>query len=214
MSKGFYYFTFMLLFNSCMSPTDDKGQIKKCFAKYKLAILTKDGENGVGCVDSATINFYSTTLYKIIKFDSLQIENEPAIDKYTILKVRQNFPEDSILQMDGKGLLLALMNKGFAGNLNIAEYKLGNIKIGNDTAIAEKVINGKRSPFIFRFRKESGSWKLCSFSPSEHEGYNWGIKQAISKSKLSEDNYILNYIETTSISKKIKKNIWNPLTRK
>jgi hypothetical protein len=206
MLKGFPFLLFVPFFNSCSSSINDNELIKKCFAKYKLAILAKDGKSGVECVDSATINFYSSTLYKVIKFDSLQIEKLPTIDKYTILKIRQNFPQDSIVQMDGKSLLLSLINKGFAGNSNIAEYELGNAKIINDSAIVEKVINGKRTPFIFRFRKEAKSWKLCTFSAFEQIGYNWGIKNAIVKSKLSEDSYILNYIETTSVSKKLFRN--------
>lgn len=213
MPKDFHFFLFILLLNSCSSPNNDTEQIKKCFAKYKSAILTKDGKSGVECVDSATINFYSATLNKIIDFDSLQIENESAIDKYTILKVRQNFPEDSIMQMDGKSLLQSLMSKGLAGNSNIAKYELGNIKIDNDSAIAEKIIEGKRTSFTLRFNKEKSIWKISIFSPREYETYNWGIKLAISKSKLSEDNYILNYIETTSVSK-LKIDIWHPLKAK
>ncbi len=213
MSKGLLLFLIILLLNSCISPNNDNEQIKKCFAKYKSAILTKDGKNGVDCVDSATINFYSATLNKIIKFDSLQIENESTIDKYTILKVRQNLPEDSIMQMDGKTLLQSLMSKGLAGNLNIAKYELGNIKIYNDSAITERIIEGKRSSFTFRFNKENSIWKISIFSAREHETYNWGIKQAILKSKLSEDAYIQNYIETTSVSK-LEINIWHPLKTK
>ncbi|MEO6732893.1 MAG: hypothetical protein ABIN01_16840 [Ferruginibacter sp.] len=214
MSKSFFLFIIScLLLTSCKAPNNDNKQIKECFAQYRSAILNKNGNAGVECVDSTTINFYSATLYKIINFDSLQIESEQTIDKFTILKVRQNFPEDSIMQMNGKSLLRFLMNKGFAGNSQIAKYELGGIKIDNDSAIVERIVEGKLSPFIFRFNKEEGSWKLSIFSAREYEIYNWGIKQAIIKSKLSEDNYIENFIETTSGSN-LKKNIWHPLKLK
>lgn len=96
------------------------------------------------------------------------------------------------------------------GNSNISLYDIGNIQIDNDTASVEKIIKGKGSQFVFKFYKENNGWKLSTFSPREQELYNWGIKQSILKSKLSEDRYILNFIETTS-GKKLKNDIWNPL---
>jgi hypothetical protein len=213
MPKNFLFFLVILLSNSCISSGNDGEQIKECFSKYKSAILTKDGNKGIECVDSATINFYSTTLHKSIEFDSLQIENEPAIEKLTILKVRQNFPEDSIMQMDGTSLLKSLINKGLAGNSNIAKYELGNAKIDNDSAIVEKIIEGKRTVFVFRFNKEKSVWRLSTFSAREHEIYNLGIQQSILKSKLSEHNFIIDFIETTS-GMKLKENIWHPLKTK
>jgi len=210
MSKSLLALLFIVLLYSCVSPNYDNEQIKQCFNKYKAAILNKDGTKGVECVDSMTLNFYSATLYKIINFDSVPIANEPTINKYTILKVRQIFTEDSIMQMDGKSLLRILMDKGFAGNNNIDKYELGNIEIDNDSAIVEKIIEGRKSPFTFRFNKEKSNWKLSVFSAREHDTYNRGIQQAILKSKLSEDNFILNYIENNSGSM-LKKNIWHPI---
>jgi hypothetical protein len=211
MSKYVILSITVIFFHSCRLSSDENKQIRQCFATYKEAIIECQGNLGVECVDSKTINYYLQTLKKVIEYDSLQIEAEPTIDKYTILKIRQNIPYDSIIHLNAKSLLAHLINHGIAGNSNISMYDIGKVQISYDSARAEKVIGGKASNFFFRFHKENNSWKLSVFSPLEHELYNWGIKQAIIKSKLPEDLYILKYIETTSLSK-AKNDLWHPLT--
>jgi hypothetical protein len=213
MSKSAILFFIVLFFQSCIFSANDNEKIRTCFANYKKAILNCQGKIGLECVDSKTIDYYSRTLRKVIEFDSLQIENELPIDKYTILKIRQNIPYDSIIHLDGKSLLESLINHGMAGNSNISLYDIGNIQIANDTATVEKIIGGKATQFVFKFYKENDDWKLSIFSPREHELYNWGIKQSILKSKLSDTEYILNYIDTTSKGE-LKKDIWHPLLPK
>jgi hypothetical protein len=210
MLRAILLFFVLFYFSACNFSAGDNEQIKRCFANYKKAILSRQGKLGIECVDSKTINYYSQTLQKVIKYDSLQLETVSPIDKYIILKIRQNIPYDSIVRLDGKSLLANLINHGISGNLNISLYNIDDIQIEGDSASAEKVINGKRSPNRYKFYKEGNSWKFSVFSQSEYELYNWGIKQSIQKSNLSEDEFILNYIKTTS-QHKLKDNIWHPL---
>jgi hypothetical protein len=200
----------VVFLQSCQFSEKDNEQIRKCFADYKKAIITHQGKLGIECVDSKSIDYYAVTLRKVIEFDSLQIENQPPIDKYTILQIRQSVPYDSILQMDGKNLLIYLIDHAKAGNGNISEYEIGNIQIDHDTATVEKIIKGKATQFVYKFYKENNGWKLSTFSPREHKLYNLGIKYSIIRSKLPEDQFILNYIDTTSKTK-LKDNIWHPL---
>ena len=209
--KKFFYILIISLFQCCSSSRTDSEKIKECFEKYKKAIVNQDGKIGIECVDSKTIAYYDNMIKKIRTSDSIEVEKETPYNKLTILKVRQSAKKESLLTMNGKDLLSYLITQGKAGSSTISEQEIDSIKIENNDATAERFVNGKRTPFAYAFYKEQNEWKL--YMAGLIPVHNSGLKYSISQSGLSENEYILKFIEQTSGSKPTN-DIWNVLTSK
>jgi hypothetical protein len=210
MNKFSTFLLAVLIFTSCKISGNDSDNIKICFSKYKKSISDRDGKSLLECVDVKTFSFYARSLNEAIKYDSLEIEKLSVFNKYMIFKIRQNISYDSILSLNARSLLQSLTDRGIESNFNMLRYELGDIRINGDTATVEKLMNGLPSNPDFIFVKEKGEWKICEFSLGQQKRYDAVLKQVIQESSLSENDYILKFIEKRS-GKKLKEGIWRPL---
>jgi len=184
---------------SCQSDTK---QVKNCFNEYKEAIINHDGNEAINYIDTNSKNYYSNILEKVKDLDSFQLEQEPVLQKLTILRIRYRFPKEEILKMNGQTLLISLINKGMTNNGNIANSTLGKITINNNLAKAEKIVKNKKTPIVFLFHKENDSWKIGMNLSSV---FDIVLKQMLLDSGMPENDFLFKLLDSISSIKPFRK---------
>jgi hypothetical protein len=198
----------ILIATTTTSCETTKSKIDKCFSEFKMAILDADGKKAVRLIDKETIEDYSQILGKAKSLDSLRLEKETEVNKYNVLKVRHLFSKEEILTMNGEKLFISVVDQSVSGNGNIKNYCLGNIKVENNNAKAERISNEGKTPFVHLFSKENGAWKIrmkVSSSPIDIV-----IKQGALDNGASENEYIFEMLRNMN-GKDPSPQIWAPL---
>src|SRR6185295_18556324 len=136
----------IFLITSVSSCQTSSSEIKNCFDGFKNSIVNHDGVNGVKLVAKESLEFYAQLLEKAKRLDSSGLMKEPFIVTLTILKIRHVISKQDLLTMDGKGLVIASINKEITNNGNIKRSSIGKITMTDSSATAEKLLDGKLTP--------------------------------------------------------------------
>lgn len=209
-TRGGYTLIFMLSISfQLFAQSEDVVAIRQLFEKYKSAVLN-DQEAAVEFVDKRTIDYYTDILEKVKMADSVTVNGLSAVNKFSVLLIRQKIPKQEILSFDSKALLGATYKYGMNGKNNLVNTSLGEITINGNFASAEALRNEKRLSDFFHFYREEEHWKLnlTIFMPSGEQL----IRQLIDQSGKSENEYLFSLIEMVS-GKKATSQIWLPVQK-
>lgn len=129
------------------------------FARYRNAVLVRDGETAYATVDTRTRAYYDR-LIDLIKYGSgEELRERTFTDLTIILSSRQFIPRDSLAGMDGRALFVHAVGSGWTDR-EIVVAGLGPIEFRDDTAIAVATRTGVHTLFHWVFRFEEDRWHL------------------------------------------------------
>lgn len=199
----------LLIFLSIKSYSQsDKKLVLRSFENYKNAILTDKGKLAVDCVDSRTMNYYSSILDKAKTADSLAVDSMGIIDKLTVLIMRHKITKADLLNFNGKDLFIYAIDNGMVGKNSVVNAELGDVITSGDFSKAEFLVNGQKTPFFLHFYREDKVWRIDIthlFSLG-----SLAFKKMIEESGEEENDFILNILEVLT-GKKPAENIWKPI---
>ncbi len=188
----------------------EEKSIKTTYKNFKTGIKLRDGELVANIVSSKTLNYYTILLKKVLDVDSSQMQNLSQSEKFMILRTRHYIPKSQILSMkDGISLLKALVENNILPNGSASNSEITDIKINNDSAIATRVTQNKKTLFRYLFEREKNAWKINTMIFCDKSTDIIWLQPALDKGMPIND-YILQELEKESHHTTIKE-IWEKL---
>jgi hypothetical protein len=183
-----------ILAKASYAQKEEQVLVKKAFDSYKSSILNDKGEEAVKYVDSRTFKYYDQVLDLVKHADSTEVANLSLLDKLMVLSIRHRTSREDILSFDGKGLLIYAIESGMVGKNSVANNSIGKTVVDDNFAKGQLIVNGKEAPLHFHFYKEEGEWKIDLTSIFSIT--NLGLKKMVEDSAQSDNDFILNILET------------------
>jgi FOG: Ankyrin repeat len=192
-------------------------EIRDCFARYKAALLSSQGEEAAECVSDKTISYYFWSNVRTMQQDRKGIERMPLTERIYVLSMRHQVPYAKLYELSrvertqmGRSYFIHAVESGMIGKESVEKLELAKVFVDTvDGNKAKTMISsdGKTAPFGFDFLLEEGQWKidLTSFFPIAEEI----LKAAIMQSGMSENQFIFAVLEKNS-GKKPDDSIWDP----
>jgi hypothetical protein len=172
--------------------TDDKGEIRLLFSKYRSALLSADGKAAAGLVCSQTINWYEQIRNDSLYLEASALRQADIMRKFTILRVRLSLTGTQLENMDGKELFGIAVNNGWIAADIVRRIQLDRINVQGDQA--EAYVKGSPRTPAFHFIKERGQWKLTlikSFALARKT-----VEAMISSSGMDHDQWLASTFST------------------
>jgi hypothetical protein len=126
--QGISFIISIFLITSVSSCQTSSSEIKNCFDGFKNSIVNHDGVNGVKLVAKESLEFYAQLLEKAKRLDSSGLIKEPFIVYIDNSQNSTRNFQTRFLTMDGKGLVIASINKEITNNGNIKRSSIGKLQ--------------------------------------------------------------------------------------
>jgi hypothetical protein len=194
----------------CGGSAADQKAVRDCFAAYREAILSQRGNDAVERVNQATVDYYERVRGLALSAPEQEVRKLPLYDRMMVLLLRHRLPLDLLSGMNGREVFVYGVNRGWIGKEDVMESDVGTVRVSGDRATAQFVKAGKPTPLSYSFTKESGQWKmdLTAMAPA----VNLALKQLIEREGVSEDEFLLDILESVS-GQKPSARIWQPPAR-
>jgi hypothetical protein len=181
----------------------DTSAIEKAFLQYRDALLEGNGSKAAELVGGRTITLYDEIVTHALKMPRQNLAQLDFISKFMVLRIRYEFNKSQIEKMTGRELFIIGVEKGWISKSSVSNVKqLAKIKV--DLYEASASIPQAPDVPVFHFLNESGQWKL-NLLPL-FEMFNVAMKQEVTKSGLTEEQFIMRALNTLS-SKKVDERI-------
>jgi len=188
----------------------DTKSIQKCFENYKTALINKDGNSAVKCVDQNTLNYYSEMLKQGIYADSSTLASMNILDKMMIFTIRHRIPKELVLKMDVYDFFVYAVENGMVGS-DVSGFELKKVSISGYDAKSELQVDGKITPFGFAFHKEEKEWKIDLTSVFT---FSLAATENLVESYEMADYEFVFYLLEIITGKKPDASIWQALSKK
>jgi hypothetical protein len=182
--------------------------IRQTFLSYKAAILQRQGQSALSCVNRSTLQHYARMKALALEGQEKEIRQLTPLNKLIVLLIRHRVPVDDLRGMTSEELFIHGVNQGWIGKDSILDSDIGQLQVFGNDASAEYVMRGNPTQLKFRFTKEDGKWRIdltALMSMADH-----AMSMMIKEEGLEEDTLIISVIELVS-GKKAPPTIWQPL---
>jgi hypothetical protein len=186
-------------------PATDTNAVEKAFLQYRDALLEGDGAKAAELVDARTITHYGEIVSHALKTPRQELSRLDFISKFMVLRTRHEFSKSRIEKMTGRELFIIGVENGWISKSTVSNTKrLTEIKVDLNRASASIPL----APGIpvFHFLNESGQWKLNLLASFEIA--NFAMKQEVTKSGLTEEQFIIRTLNALS-SKEVDERIFS-----
>ncbi|MCT4582962.1 MAG: hypothetical protein N4A35_16235 [Flavobacteriales bacterium] len=206
--KATLLFILVLLSVSCtIDKKKEEHAIKKTYEKYKTAILNKDGDTASSFLSISSLEYLDNIVYKALFLDSIELIEEPNINKLYILFARANSIDKD---MRGNKLFSKMINLGFMESNGYANTSISHITFYSSSAKAQVTQNGKeKEGLILEYFKENKTWKLNLFSKKFLKNVNYLLDNLAKENEMDINDFLISAINF-SLNKNINSKIWHP----
>ncbi len=179
--------------------------IQEVFNNYKAAIMADQETKAIEYMDTRTLDYYKNILHLVIYADSLTLDAQPLLDKFTVLNIRHIATKKQILAFDDKSIIAFTIKNGMMGKNTLENFTLGKITVKDKTAKAQLIENGKKSEKFYNFYSDGTQWKIdyTSIFPAEEKE----TADLIKNSGKTDNEFMIGILEIMS-EKKVSPNIW------
>ncbi|MEP6646379.1 MAG: hypothetical protein ABJC12_04770 [Saprospiraceae bacterium] len=182
--------------------------IKEVFKNYKNAIMTDQENEAIDYMDSRTLDYYKNIRQLVIHADSVTLDAQPLLDKFTILNIRHIATKKQILAFDDKSIIAFVIKNGMMGKNTLEGFELGKITIKDKTAKAMIIADGEKSDKFYNFYSDGTHWKIdfTSLFPAEEKETD----EVVKNSGKPVNEFMIGILEIMS-DKKVSPNIWKKI---
>ncbi len=198
--------TFYFLLYSIVGFSQNTTQaIQEVFNNYKAAIMADQETKAIEYMDTRTLDYYKNILHLVIYADSVTLDAQPLLDKFTVLNIRHIATKKQILAFDDKSIIAFTIKNGMMGKNTLENFTLGKITVKDKTAKAQLIENGKKSEKFYNFYLDGTEWKIdyTSIFPAEEKE----TADLIKNSGKTDNEFMIGILEIMS-EKKVSPNIW------
>jgi hypothetical protein len=129
------------------------------FARYRNAVLTRDGAAAWATVDSNTHAYYQRLIDQIKYGSQEELQQLSYTDLTIILSSRQFIDRDSLAGMDGRAVFEHAVRRGWTDR-DLVTAGVGPVEFRDDVAYGRMTSRNLHTPFHWVFRFQKGRWHL------------------------------------------------------
>lgn len=182
--------------------------VRDSFLDYKAAILNGDGETAADLVTGRTHALYRGFADSALTLDKPGLDDLHVMDRMSVMQLRHQMSRQQLENMSGSEIVAYAVDKGWIGKDGAARLQVGDFTVEGDSASAPVLGgDGKETLLRMRFAREDGIWRFDLVEAMALVRVT--MAQAIRQTGLSEDAFILVFLEAAS-GRKPDPDIWNP----
>lgn len=181
--------------------------MRKAFARYRSALMAKDGAAAAEAVDTGTLAYYGRIHDLALTGTAASVKKQGLIDRMMVVRIRHDVDVETLKKMNGPALFAYAVDNGWVSASSVEKAELGKVKVTGKDAKGEFVSGGRVAPFSFEFKKEAKGWRF-SLLPLLSIGEP-ALKQMAQQSGQEENDFLLALIEKVS-GKAVPHTIWEP----
>jgi len=184
--------------------------IQETFGYYRQAIADQDSSEVATMVTQETVDYFKELQELALYATPDELEKKGLTDRMQVVVLRHRVPMSTLQKKDHVELLKFCVETGLLGK-SIAAVEIGEIRLKENEAEAQTVLNGQPLPVVLRFAKEGETWKVDMLSILS--AGNEMLRGVAEERGLTEDDLILQMV-TKGSGMDVPKDIWQPpLTR-
>ncbi len=194
-----------LTMTACSTATDDERDINRVFIRLNDAMLSGNDHDLVTTLDKYTNKVTEDTLKSVYYDGKTDILERELIQSLAILEVRANMLRDNISHAS----ICLVLNHMTLDELylNKNKYKLENLNVQGDVAVAGIQVYGNRREV--RFIREMGAWKFSL--KEQHDILDQVLENDLNASGLERDRWLLDYLTMIGLRSVLSENIFDPV---
>lgn len=183
-------------------------EVRESFLDYKAAILSGDGETAAELVTQRTHALYRGFADSALRLDKPRLDELHVMDRMSVMQLRHQMTRQQLESMSGGEIVAYAVDNGWIGKDGAARLQVGDFTVEGDSASAPILGgDGKETLLRMRFAREDGLWRLDLVEMMALTRV--AIAQAIRQTGMSEDTFILVFLEAAS-GRKPSPDIWSP----
>jgi len=136
------------------------------------------------------------------------LQKESFIDRFTVLRLRDEIEPGQLATMTGKELLIYAIERSWIDKEAVAEYEIQKITLKDDFAAIRLTKGDVEVAFPFEAYKEDGRWAL-DLTPGFQLTNLWFVQQA-EEAGLTEDEFINRILIGLGSSEGLTDELWIP----
>lgn len=183
-------------------------EISECFAAYKNAILSQQGEVAVELLSRNTVDEFENYVGLALGAEREEIEALSLINRMQVILMRHRIPVETLMELTGRSAVVYAVDRDWIGKDEVIRTELGEVSLYGDRATAEVMIGGQVAPNRFQFRREYGRWRF-DLLPLLRDG-NTAMKYAAQQAGMDENEFLFVVLESVT-GKRLDESIWTPL---
>ncbi len=186
----------------------DEAGVRAAFARYRDALLQKDGGAAAGAVDEETVAFYAGIREAALGAAPAVVKKRGLLERMMFLRLRHELDPVALQRMSGGDLLAYGVDKGWVSASSVASAALGQVKVSGVEATGQVLSGGRPTPFSFSFRKSGDGWRF-RLMPLMMLGEP-ALKEMAERQGLEENEFLFRLLEQVS-GQPVPKSVWEPL---
>ena len=195
------------LLTSCSGLGEEK-RILDTFEGYKRALLDQNGLLSVDFVTKETIALYQQYLDWAKTATGEELAKLSLINQIQVILIRHSCPQDVVLELDGKGIFIYAVDRGWIDSRIVVNAGLTDVTISANKAHGFIVQNGVKTAEKFHFIKQDGKWRFdLSRIISEANSL---LAKMVKESGMTEKQFIISCSKAIS-NETVSETIWDPM---
>lgn len=187
---------------------EEAAAVRESFIDYKTAILEGDGETAAELVTERTHALYRGFADSALTLDKAGLDGLHVMDRMSVLQLRHQMTRQQLESMSGEEIVAYAVDHGWIGKDGAARLQVGEFTVDGSAATAPVLGgDGKETLLRMRFAREDGVWRFDLVEAMALVRVT--MAQAIRQTGLSEDAFILVFLEAAS-GQKPGPEIWSP----
>jgi hypothetical protein len=139
---------------------DAAAEIRTAFARYRQALLARDGQAAAAAVTRASHAWHERLRDLALAAPREQVAALPLADRLAVLRLRHEFTAAELAPLSGAELIAVSVAEAWSSPATLQKLELATIEATGDTATAAVARGGDATPIGFTFRREAGVWRL------------------------------------------------------
>jgi hypothetical protein len=201
-------FACLIAFIACPAQAGDAKAVHIAFAQFSKVLIAGDGPKVVEALDRASLAYYARVRDLSLNAKAAEVKALSLIDELMVLRLRHDVGFEGLSKVDGHGLVVMAVEKGWINRASIQTIVLGEVTIEKDKAEAVAMTGDALTSLRLHFSREDGKWKFNIVHLTKVG--EKGLKELLNKTGQPRHAFLLSIIEQVS-GRAPAENIFDPL---
>lgn len=203
-----HFLTLILLISACATVDEEHAILVKTFKGYQSSLLQDDGNIAVGFLSDRTVQYYADLVTRARFMPEESLRKEPFLDRFLVLKIRDEFEPDQLAALTGQELLTYAIKHSWIDKEGTAKLEVHKITVKGDFAAIRLKQGNKKIPVPYDAYKEDGKWALDLTSTLGQ--LNVLFAQIAAEAGWTEDEFIDQTLIGSGSSEGLTDKLWIP----
>ena len=201
-------FAGLIAFIACPAQAGDAKAVHTAFAQFSKVLVAGDGPKVAEALDRASLAYYARVRDLSLNAKAAEVKALSLIDELMVLRLRHDVGFEGLTKVDGRGLVVMAVEKGWISRASIQTIVLGEVTIEKDKAEAVAMTGDALTSLRLHFSREDGKWKFNIVHLTKVG--EQGLKELLHKTGQPRHAFLLSIIEQVS-GREPAENIFDPL---